>query len=69
MGSRPVPSRPRKARIVGALDAKQEVRGLGCYRKTLTVLSVPSLVDETFQDEDEDEDADLEESWTPRFRR
>ncbi len=50
-----------------SLDAKEEVRGLGRYRKTLTVLSVPSLLDETFQDEDED--ANLEESWTPRFRR
>ena len=52
-----------------SLGAKEEVRGLGRYRKTLTVLSVPSRLDETFQDEDEDEDEDLEERWTPRFRR
>ena len=48
---------------------RKRSRGLGRYLKTLTVLSVPSLLDETFQDEDEDEDADLEESWTPQFRR
>ena len=52
-----------------SLSATEEVLYLGSYRKTLTLLTVASLVDETFQDEDEDEDADLEERWTPRFRR
>ena len=48
-----------------SVDATEEVIGLGRYGKTLTVLTCPSLVDETYQDEDDD----LEERWTPRFRR
>lgn len=52
-----------------SVEAVEEVVGLGSYGKTLTVLTCPSLVDETYQDEDEDEDADLEERWTPRFRK
>ena len=52
-----------------SVEAIEEVIGLGRYGKTLTVLTCPSLVDETYQDEDEDEEADLEERWTPRFRR
>tara|TARA_R110000787_G_scaffold9229_2_gene32502 strand:- start:3542 stop:4420 length:879 start_codon:yes stop_codon:yes gene_type:complete len=43
----------------------EEVVGLGSYGKTLTVLSGMEPPDEI---EDEDDD-DLEESWTPRFRR
>lgn len=43
--------------------ATEEVVGLGQYGKTLTILS-----SEIFAD-DEDEDSDLEERWTPRFRR
>ncbi len=39
----------------------EEVLGLGNYKKTLTVLSAEDLSD--------DDDEDLEESWTPRFRR
>ena len=50
-----------------SVEAVEEVISLGSYGKTLTVLTCPSLVDETYQDEDED--ADLEEQWTPRFRR
>lgn len=52
-----------------SVSATEEVIGLGSYGKTLTVLTCPSLVDETYQDEDEDEETDLEERWTPRFRR
>ncbi len=52
-----------------SLPATEEVLHLGSYGKTLTLLTVASLLDETFQDEDDDEDADLEERWTPRFRR
>ena len=52
-----------------AVEATEEVIGLGRYGKTLTVLTCPSLVDETYQDEDEDEDSYLKERWTPRFRR
>ena len=52
-----------------SVEAVEEVIGLGSYGKTLTVLTCPSLLNETHQDEDEDEDAYLEERWTPRFRR
>ena len=43
----------------------EEAIGLGAYGKVLTVLSCSEAPDE---DEQEDED-DLEESWTPRFRK
>lgn len=52
-----------------SVEAIEEVVGLGGYGKTLTVLTCPSLVDETYQDEDDNEEAALLESWTPRFRR
>ena len=52
-----------------SVDATEEIVGLGRYGRTLTVLTCPKLLDETFQDEDEDEDAYLQERWTPRFRR
>ena len=52
-----------------SLPATEEVLHLASYGKTLTLLTVASLLDETFQEEDEDEDADLEERWTPHFRR
>jgi len=42
----------------------EEVRGLGNYGKTLTVLHGIELPEEP-----EDDDEALEESWTPRFRR
>lgn len=45
------------------LDAKEEVLGLGGYGRVLTVLTTDVLAD------DEDEEGDLEEKWTPRFRR
>ena len=35
--------------------------------KTLTVVICPSLIDETFQEEDEHDDAYLEDRWTLRF--
>jgi hypothetical protein len=46
------------------LEMTEEVVGLGRYGKTLTILS---LVGDP--EEENDDDADLEESWTPRFRR
>ena len=48
-----------------SLPATEEILHLATYGKTLTLLTVPTLLDEAFQDED----ADLEERWTPRFRR
>ena len=44
----------------------EEVIGLGSYGKTLTVLTGMEPPDEV---EDEDDDDELEEAWTPRFRR
>ncbi len=52
-----------------SLPATEEILHLAGYGKTLTLLTVPALLDQTFQDEDEDEDTDLQERWTPRFRR
>lgn len=47
------------------VEAYEEGIGLGPYGKTLTVLSIEDLPDaEEFEEEN-----DLEESWTPRFRR
>jgi len=43
----------------------EEVKGLGGYGKTLTVLSIDELPDQ----EEIEEEEDLQESWTPRFRR
>ena len=45
-------------------DVTEEVIGLGSYGKTLTVLTGMESPEEI-----EDDEADLEESWTPRFRR
>jgi len=45
------------------LDVLEEIIGLGNYGKTLTIISVLDSLEE------EEEDEDLEESWTPRFRR
>ena len=46
------------------IPGAEEVIGLGAYGKTLTVLS--SAI---FPDDEEEEDEDLEERWTPRFRK
>ena len=52
-----------------SVEAVEEIIGLGSYGKTLTVLTCPSLVDETYQDKDDAEDADLEDRWALSFRR
>jgi hypothetical protein len=44
-----------------SIPGTEEIIGLGGYGRTLTILS-----SEVFADEEEE---DLEESWTPRFRR
>lgn len=46
-----------------SIPGTEEVVGLGGYGRTLTILSSDVFAD------DEDEDEDLEERWTPRFRR
>ena len=50
-----------------SIEATEEVVGLGSYGRTLTVLTCPSLVDETYQDEDDEDEEDLIDRWTPRF--
>lgn len=45
------------------------VIGLGGYGKALTVLTCPSLIDETYQGENGEDEEDLIDRWTPRFRR
>jgi hypothetical protein len=52
-----------------SVRATEEVIGLGAYGKTLTVLTCPSLLDETYQEEDGEDEEDLADRWTPRFRR
>lgn len=54
---------------VRSVRATEEVIGLGSYGKTLTVLTCPSLEDETFRDEDDEDEATVIDRWTPRFRR
>ena len=49
--------------------AHEEVIGLGSYGKSLTVLSCPQEVDDTYFDPDDMDDETLEENWTPRFHR
>lgn len=46
-----------------AINATEEVVGLGSYGKVLTVLTTEVLPEEP------DEEEELEDSWTPRFRR
>lgn len=47
----------------------EDVIGLGTYGKTLTVLYSARLTAEAEGLDEEDEDENLEEKWTPRFRR
>lgn len=49
--------------------ATEQVIGLGNYGKTLTVLTCPTVQDETYRDDDDDNDENLAERWTPRFHR
>lgn len=52
-----------------SVKAREQVVGLGSYGKTLTVLTCPSLCDESYEDDDGDDDEALVERWTPRFHR
>ena len=53
---------------VKSARATEQVVGLGGYGKTLTVLTCPSVRDETFEDDEGNDDDNLAERWTPRFR-
>ncbi len=48
-----------------AVELEEEVKGLGSYGKTLTVLYAP----EGFDLEDAEDNANLEQSYVPRFRK
>lgn len=50
-----------------SVQGTEEVIGLGSYGKILTVLTYPSLVDETYQEDEGDDEESLIESWAPRF--
>jgi hypothetical protein len=52
-----------------SVRAREQVVGLGRYGKTLTLLTCPSVQDETYREVDGDDDEDLVERWTPRFRK
>jgi Zn-dependent peptidase ImmA (M78 family) len=54
---------------VRSVPATEQILGLGRYGKTLTVLTCPSVQDETYTEDDGDDEDKLAESWTPRFRR
>lgn len=52
-----------------SMRATEQVVGLGRYGKTLTVLTCPDLVEETYDDDEGDDEERLERRWEPRFRR
>jgi hypothetical protein len=55
---------------INSVRANEAVIGLGSYGRTLTVLTCPSLSDDTYGGEDDEEtDESIEERWTPRFRK
>ncbi|WP_316980455.1 hypothetical protein [Shumkonia mesophila] len=55
---------------VRAVRGVEEVIGLGGYGKALTVLTCPSLIEDTYrEEEDGDDDEGLTARWTPHFRK
>lgn len=54
---------------VRGVRATEEVIGLGNYGKTLTVITCPSLQDESYGKDDDEDEEDLTARWTPRFHR
>lgn len=48
---------------IASVQASEEVVGLGSYGKTLTVLTCPSLEDETFRENDGEDEGELVERW------
>ena len=47
----------------------EQVVGLGNYGKTLTVITCPSVQDETYGEDDGEDEEDLAARWTPRFHK
>lgn len=52
-----------------SVTANEQIVGLGGYGKTLTVLTCPSVQDETYKDYEGDDEEDLVQRWTPRFHK
>lgn len=52
-----------------SVRATEQVVGLGNYGKTLTVLTCPSVQDETYGSDDEEDEDTFVARWTPRFHR
>jgi hypothetical protein len=49
---------------------REQVKGLGAYGKTLTVITSDVKSDDDFDaDEQADDEEFLRDSWTPKFRR
>ena len=54
---------------VRSVRAIEQVVGLGNYGKTLTVITCPSVQDETYGDDDGEDEEDLIARWTPHFHK
>ena len=52
-----------------SVDGFEEAIGLGSYGKTLTVLTCPSLAEETYQEDDAEDEESLSDRWAARFQR
>ena len=52
-----------------SVRATEQAVGLGGYGKTLTVLTCPTVEDESYQEDDGDDDDGSVDRWTPKFRR
>lgn len=51
------------------MRATEQVLGLGRYGKTLTVLTCPSIVEETYDEDNGDDEDQLIQRWEPKFRK
>lgn len=54
---------------VRSVRSTEQVIGLGSYGKTLTVITCPSVQDETYGEDVGEDEQDLIARWTPRFHR
>ena len=52
-----------------SVDGIEEAIGLGSYGRTLSVLTCPSLVEETYQEDDVEDEESLSDRWAARFQR
>jgi hypothetical protein len=52
-----------------SMRAIEQVLGLGRYGKTLTVLTCPGLVEETYDEDEGDDEEQLMRHWEPKFHK